>query len=228
MRVSQSRTLCFITAAMVGDITSPTLQETVSRELQTCSSPLATFTDGTLRKCWPSIAGQHFNAGTVCAEIMNGATDTVRITYDTSGSDYCLREVQAYFGDSIPSTGTGNPQVGQFPAKNTTMPSGCVKTATVTTPLAPRCCTSAPVGLWSNRSFRLAAHSSVVLSNGGGAQTAWSAGVQITGGGSWATFTPAVLNCGCSSAPVPAPVRAPTKVRCASDLHEALVTMTTY
>ena len=179
-----------------------------------CTNPIATFDDGTIRRCWPALAGQTIPAGNVCAELVNnGASgDTVRITYNTTGTDYCLREVQAYFGDSIPSNGPGNPQIGNFPAKNTTMPSGCVKTATVITPLTPRCCTSAPVGLWSNRSFRLAAHSSVVLSNGGGGQTAWSTGADITPGGSWATFSPAVLNCGCNPiTPVGSPIRSPTK-----------------
>ena len=175
-----------------------------------CKSPLATFTDGTLKKCWPSLAGQWYNAGTVCAELLNGLSDQVKITYDTTGSDYCLTEVQAYFGDRIPSNRAGNPQIGWFPAKNTTMPAGCVKTATVVTSLNPRCCSSSAATLWMNRPFRLAAHSSVVLSSGGGGQTAWTTGVDITAGGSWATYTPVNIDCGCNS--YPAPVISPTKV----------------
>ena len=186
----------------------------IERELQSCT-PVATFTDGTSRKCFTALAGQTLPAGNVCAEIMNNqgaAGDVVRITYDTSGTNYCLTEVQAYFGDTIPATGSGNPQPGQFPVKNTTMPAGCVKTATLTTPLNPRCCSSSASTIWMNRGFKLAAHSSVVLSTGGGGQTAWSTGVDITGGGSWATYTPVVLNCQCPGAPVAAPVKSPTKV----------------
>ena len=158
------------------------------------------------------MAGQTLPSGTVCAEILNNAAqgDLVKITYDTTGTNYCLTEVQAYFGSTIPATGTGNPQIGQFPAKNTTMPAGCVKTASVLTPLNPRCCSSSASTVWMGRNFKLAAHSSVVLSTGGGGQTAWSTGVDVTNGGSWATYTPVTLDCGCNS--YAAPVKSPPKV----------------
>ena len=172
---------------------------------------MATFTDGTTKKCFNAIAGQLYNAGTVCAEILNNAAqgDMVRITYDTTGSDYCLSEVQAYFGSTIPSNGSNNPQPGQFPAKLTGL--GCVRTATVLTPLTPKCC-SVSGSVYSNLGLRLAAHSSVTLVGGGGGQTAWSTGIDVSAGGSWATYSPVSLNCGCMPVtPVKSPTKAPTK-----------------
>ena len=167
-----------------------------------------------MKQCFNSLAGQQYNAGTVCAELVNGASgDMVRITYDTGNSGYCLTEVQAYFGDSIPSNGAGNPQPGQFTAKNTTMPAGCIKTATLISPLEPTCSSTST---YTNRAFKLAAHSSVVLVGGGGGQTAWSTGVDVTNGGSWATYSAVSVSCACivpTKAPTKAPTKSPTKVR---------------
>ena len=167
-----------------------------------------------MKQCFNSLAGQQYNAGTVCAELVNGANgDMVKITYDTGTSGYCLIEVQAYFGDTIPSNGAGNPQPGQFPAKNTTMPAGCIKTATLIVPLEPTCSSAST---YTNRPFKLAAHSSVVLSTGGGGQTAWTPGVDVTFGGSWATYSAASVTCSCivpTKAPTKAPTKSPTKVR---------------
>ena len=95
-------------------------------------------------------------AGNVCLELVNGdGSDTVKVTYDTTGSDYCLDQVQAYVGDSIPVGKTGNPTIGLFPAKNTTMPAGCVKTATVSMLLTPGCVKGAE---FMDRIYKVAAH----------------------------------------------------------------------
>jgi hypothetical protein len=157
--------------------------------------------------CVNMLAGQFYAAGKVCAEIINGDTDTVKITYDTSGTSYCLREVQAYLGDSIPTGSKGNPNIGLFPAKMI-ISEACAKTATVTTNLAKQCSASTPYSNWLTK---LAAHSSVQLSNGTGGQTAWSVGKPITPGGSWAMFTELNINCACA-----VPTNSPTKVRMSS------------
>ena len=122
--------------------------------------------------------------------LFSGATtDWAKITYDTTGTDYCLDEVQAYLGDSIPLNNQGNPSIGNFPAKAVSLStsSNCVKTWTVNTVLSKTCCASTTYTNWATA---LAAHSHVTLSNGSGGQTAWTPGIEMTAGGSWATNTP--------------------------------------
>jgi hypothetical protein len=142
------------------------------------------------------VAGQNYAAGTVCAELVNSDNgDMVKITYDTSNTDYCLTEVQAYLGNSIPVGSTGNPNVGLFPAKDTMTTDYCVQTATVLMPLVPECSKGAT---YMNKSLKLAAHASVEFSDGTGGQTAWSVGKAITKGGSWATYSEVSLSCSCA------------------------------
>ena len=58
--------------------------------------------------CVNALAGRTIPAGRVCIEIQNSdGSDMVKITYNTTGTDYCLKEIQAYLGDSIPVGGTG-------------------------------------------------------------------------------------------------------------------------
>ena len=58
--------------------------------------------------CYDMKAGQTLDAGKVCVELINGGVgDSVKVTYNTTGTDYCLTEVQAYVGDSIPVGSTG-------------------------------------------------------------------------------------------------------------------------
>jgi hypothetical protein len=157
-----------------------------------------------MKACYAAMAGQYYPAGTVCAELVNGGSgDSVKITYDTSGTDYCLTEVQAYFGDTIPVNKAGNPSIGQFPAK-ATMIGSCIKTYSLSTPLSPDCKAGAE---FMNRVFKFAAHSHVQFSNGSGGQTAWSVGKDIRAGGSWATYSEATIGCTCI-----APTKSPTKV----------------
>ena len=167
--------------------------------------------------CTSMLASQTIPAGRVCIEIQNSDTsDTAKITYNTTGTDYCLREIQAYLGDTIPVGITGNPTIGLFPAKPPVnpIPDACAKTYTVTTTLAKQCSVSTPYTNWVQK---LAAHSSVEFANGTGHQTAWSVGSKINGGtkGSWAMFTQITLNCNCvapTKAPTVAPTKVPTKV----------------
>jgi hypothetical protein len=168
----------------------------------------AAFNDGTTRRCFRSFAGQTIYSGTVCVDIINGETDMVQLTYDTSDTKACLLEVQAFVGDTIPVGSTGNPNVGLFPMK--AYPTGsCVKRVVVSSELVPDCQEG---GEFTNRIYKLAAHAT----NSGltkDDETSWTAGVDITVGGSWATFTELGLTCKCS-APVPVVAIAPptTKV----------------
>jgi hypothetical protein len=150
-------------------------------------------------------AGQYMDAGVVCAEIINSDTDTVLITYDTTGTTACLEEVQAYIGNSIPVAKDGNPRIGNFPAKSL-LTGTCVKTHSMTAFLSPDCKKGAE---FANNVYKLAAHASVQFI-GGTQETAWSTGKPITPGGSWATYSEVILSCKCL-APTKLPTKAPTK-----------------
>ena len=156
----------------------------------------ATFDSGSMKECFVAMAGQNFPAGSVCVELVNrGIGDTVKITYDTSGTDYCLTEVQAYFGDVVPVNLSGNPMIGQFPAKATMRLGTCVTSYSVETPLSPDCVAGAE---YMKKLYKLAAHSHVQHADGSGGQTAWTQGVDMTPiGGSWAMYSVANIACGC-------------------------------
>ena len=129
-----------------------------------------------MTSCFPMVAGQNYASGKVCVELLNGGSaDTAKITYDTSGTNYCLTEVQAYLGDNIPTNTANNPAVGNFPAKSGQISTKtCVTTYTVQMPLAPDCESGSE---FMGRPYKLAAHASVQFANGSGGQTAWSTGV---------------------------------------------------
>ena len=155
----------------------------------------ATFDNGSMKQCFAAMAGKNYTAGSVCVELVNrGIGDTVKITYDTSGSDYCLTEVQAYFGDLIPVNTAGNPQIGTFPAKATMKAGTCIKTYSLETPLSPDCVAGAE---YMKKIYKLAAHSHVQFADGSGGQTAWTTGTETVSGGSWAMYSEASLACQC-------------------------------
>jgi hypothetical protein len=159
-----------------------------------------------MKTCFNMLAGQYIPAGSVCVEVVNGATDTVKITYDTTTSAACLKQVHAYIGDTIPTNNAGNPMIGNFPLTDDVVGS-CVKTYTFTTSMPTDCSTT---NTFTNKTFKLAAHASVQYTDGNGGQTAWSVGKDIKNGGSWATYSEVILSCSCG--PVPATAKAPTKV----------------
>jgi hypothetical protein len=154
--------------------------------------------------CVNMLAGQFYSAGKVCVEIVNADVDKARITYDTSGTSYCLKEVQAYLGDSIPVGSKGNPNIGIFPAK-AVISDACAKTYTVTTDLQKQCSTETMYSSWL---AKLAAHASVQYADGSNGQTAWSVGKKVNPTGSWAMYTELNLSCECV-----VPTESPTKVR---------------
>jgi hypothetical protein len=154
---------------------------------------VATHADGSATACFPMKAGQHMDAGKVCATIINGDIDEVEITYDTSAANACLKEVQAYIGHSIPSGADGNPKVGNFPAK-ASIPETCATKYTVRLPLSTGCSATD----FDNKVYKLAAHATVKFI-GGTEETAWSIGKDIIVGGSWATYSEVLLDCKCGS-----------------------------
>ena len=180
---------------------------------------IAAFPGGTsmTSMCTNMLAGKTIPAGRVCIEIQNSdASDTAKITYNTTGTAYCLKDVKAYVGESIPVERTGNAATDLFPAKTPVnpIPDACAKTYTVTTTLPKQCSVSTPYTNWV---LRLAAQASVQFSNGTGVQTAWSVGpkINLNPKGCWGMYTPLTLNCNCvapTKAPTVAPTKVPTKV----------------
>ena len=149
----------------------------------------------------------------MCAELENGGTggDKVKIEYNTNSSGYCMTQIHAYAGDSVPVNQAGNPEPGQFPA-NVNLGS-CLATYTVTLPLPQNCTTG---NEFSNTVTKLAAHASMQLTSGGGGQTAWSNGTKIVDQGNWAMISELDISCRCivpTAAPTKAPTKVPTKVR---------------
>jgi hypothetical protein len=149
--------------------------------------------------------GQNSASGTVCTELVNGGNgDAVKITYDTTGTPYCLTDAQAYFGVSVPSN------INNFPAKKT-MPTGnCLKTYTFQTPLTSSCQSG---GEYANKAHKLSARAHMQLSDGTGGQTSWASanasGPEMTAQGYG--FSTTSINCKCT-APTKPPSLAPTKV----------------
>jgi hypothetical protein len=116
------------------------------------------------------MAGQNIYSGIVNVDVVNG---NVVVNY-TSESDWEIVETHLYIGDlnQLPTTGSGNPKVGQFPYANT-HPAGTVNVE-YTGP-----------GITSGECVYVAAHAVVVNSVTGQTETAWGAGIPI-GGNSWA------------------------------------------
>lgn len=145
--------------------------------------------------CINMLAGRNIPAGTVCAEILNDAVDTLRVTYNTTATLFCLTQVHMYLGNAIPLTSTGQPYPGGFPVNMDLGTSTCLKTQTVSLPLTQQCSTTSE---YASMSVQLAAHASVRYFDGSNTQTAWSTGQLITPKGNWATFTPLDIGCKCA------------------------------
>ena len=122
-------------------------------------------------------AGQTIDAGVVT---VTSDADFVYVTYTTANGWY-LTQTHLYVGEcgSIPVTGSGNPQPGQFPYK--TMHNK-VTTYTYTIPVSR---------LGADGCGCIAAHAVVVKLNASGqviqTETAWGNGPRINPTGNWAT-----------------------------------------
>ncbi len=116
------------------------------------------------------MAGQNIYSGIVNVDVVD---DNVVVSY-TSESDWEIVETHLYVGplNLLPTTGSGNPQIGHFPYQDT-HPAGTVNVEYV----GP--------GISEGECVYIAAHAVVVNSVTGEEETAWGAGVPI-GGNSWA------------------------------------------
>ena len=151
-----------------GKTDTPIIKETVagrSGETQGCETSVTLF------------AGQTIDAGVVT---VTSDANFVYVTYTTANGWY-LTQTHLYVGEcgSIPVTGSGNPQPGQFPYK--TMHNG-ITTYTYTVPVSV---------LGTDGCGCIAAHAVVVKLNETGqviqTETGWGNGLRINPTGNWAT-----------------------------------------
>ena len=151
--------------------------------------------DGSGTQCFPLLAGQTIDAGTVCLSIDAGA---LNVTYSTTGG-WELTEAHLWVGqtlDDLPQTKTGNPIPGKFPynSGDITGLTSFTFSIPLTNPLINFSCPSDDV------TFLLAAHAALRKPNGDGTfqtETGWSDGSPITTKGNWATFSTFTLSCDC-------------------------------
>ena len=151
--------------------------------------------DGSGIQCFPLLAGQSIDAGSVCMEVDSGA---LNVTYTTTDG-WELTEAHLWVGqtlDDLPQTKTGNPIPGKFPynSGDITGLTSFTFSIPLSNPLLNFACPSDPV------TFLLAAHAAVRKSNGDGTyqtETGWSDGSPITTKGNWATYSTFTLTCDC-------------------------------
>jgi hypothetical protein len=126
------------------------------------------------------LAGQHILSGNVT--VTNDLTN-LYVTFNTTGG-WLMTGTQLYVGSigGLPVNNAGNPKIGNFPYKMSFSPYSTSYTYTI--PLS---------SLGQDQCIVIAAHANVVKLDQDGniveEQTAWSAGSQITPGGSWATYS---------------------------------------
>ncbi|MBT8262367.1 MAG: hypothetical protein KJO05_06065 [Bacteroidia bacterium] len=116
------------------------------------------------------MAGQNIYAGIVNVDIKDGV---VVVSY-SSDTEWEITETHLYIGalNLLPTTGNGNPMIGQFPYADT-HPVGTINVEIVGPTISEGDC------------VYIAAHAVVVNSDTGDDETAWGAGEPI-GGTSWA------------------------------------------
>jgi len=153
--------------------------------------------------------------------------DLLFVTYNTTSSNYCIIEAQAWTGTgAMPmNSGDNSVAVGHFPAQEAYASKPCIKTATLSLQLSRQCADSEFMD-----DYDLLAHATVVERNSDGTyssneETAWSLGTTVSGDGSWAMYSEYQLDCKCGTftyatpepptepgsepAPVSSPVSAP-------------------
>lgn len=138
-------------------------------------SAMALTNANAAEQCETLIAGQNYDAGTVC---VSNDTDTITISV-TTHDGWTMGETQLALGTSlsdIPTNGPGNPIIGQFPYK--TYVDGTSLTYVFDLADFDAACDS---------NFYIAFHA--VASNGDQVETAWSDGERFTARGSWATYS---------------------------------------
>ncbi len=148
-------------------------------------------------QCVTLLAGQTINAGSVCTAV--SGQDLV-VTYKTTNG-WTLNEVQLWVGQSLstmPTTKTGNPQVGLFPYKASNL-SGAT-TYTFDIPLSSL---STAIDL-CGQTLLIAAHAAVQQTSSDGAvnqQTGWGQGTAISSRGNWGMYFSYTVVCDTSAPP---------------------------
>lgn len=116
------------------------------------------------------IAGQNYDAGSIIVTVVDGY---VVVTYETDGDWVIDDTTHLFIGDfeDLPTTGSGNPKVGQFPYSET----HAAGTTTVTV-VGPQ--------IAEGECVYIAAHAEVTRTSTGQSETAWGNGTPM-GGNNW-------------------------------------------
>jgi hypothetical protein len=137
------------------------------------------------------VAGQSIDAGLVTFDDVdtdgNGQTDALQVTYSTKDG-WVLSEIHLFVGNSLtslPTTKSGNPQIGLFPYK-----SGAISTTSiiVTIPFSELGFSCA-----NTEDYFVAAHASV--KKGGQSESAWGDGQRLVTRGNWAMYFTIFISC---------------------------------
>lgn len=124
------------------------------------------------------IAGQNMTSGSIT--VQNDA-DSVYVTFATTNG-WVLGKTHLYVGDlaGVPTTQSGNPQIGNFPYQHTFSPYVTSDTYAIAIADLPPC-------------FIVAAHAETHLLDANGnviqTETSWGQGTQFNSSGSWAMYS---------------------------------------
>lgn len=124
------------------------------------------------------IAGQNTQSGTI---IVQNTSDSVYVTFTTING-WQLGKTHLYVGElqNMPSTPTGNPQIGNFPYQHTFNPYTTSDQYAIAIADLPEC-------------FIVAAHAETHLVDANGnviqSETSWGNGTQFNQSGSWAMYS---------------------------------------
>ena len=124
------------------------------------------------------MAGQNIDAGSITVQ---NTQDSLYVTFTTDGG-WVMGKTHLYVGtlENMPVTGTGNPQIGNFPYQHTIDPYATSDQYAIALSDLPDC-------------FIVAAHAEVHLIGSNGevvdSQTGWGQGTQMNESGSWAMYS---------------------------------------
>lgn len=146
--------------------------------------------------CKDLIAAQHYDAGNVCAEVVDG--NLVVTLYTTGGWKFV--DAHLWWGltlDDMPLTNKGNPKVGHFPYYSGDILGWTMYQFAI--PLAEIGGMDYLNTLCGQR-IKLAVHANVkkwIYCQGYIYETAWASGSEITEGRSWAMYFAIEFSCDC-------------------------------
>lgn len=148
--------------------------------------------------CKDLMAAQHFDAGNVCAEVVDG--NLVVTLYTTGGWKFV--DAHMWWGmtlDEMPQTNKGNPKIGHFPYYSGDILGWTMYQFVV--PLEEIGGMDYMTTLCGQR-IKLAVHANVkkwIYCTGYQYETAWASGSEIVPGRSWAMFFAIEFSCDCSN-----------------------------